>query len=125
MSKIAMVFAVLLIALGVGGFALARPEQRSMTALIPAIAGVLIGLCGVMATKPNLRMHAMHGAALVGVLGFIAPLGRIIPQTIKGSPPEGLALFSQAGMAALCLVFVILCVRSFVAARRTRSVSGN
>ena len=66
-------------------------------------------------------MHAMHGAAVVALLGFLAPLGRIIPQALKGTPPHGLALFSQVTMSILCLAFVLLCVRSFINARRART----
>ena len=123
MAKLAIGFAIALILLGTGGYFAASPEARSMTALIPAIAGVLLLICGLLAMKPGLRMHAMHGAALVGLLGFLAPLGRLLPQTLKGTPPHGLALFSQVTMSVLCLAFVLLCVRSFIAARRARSLN--
>ena len=119
MTKTAFVFGALLIILGIGGYFVAEPALRSPTALIPAIAGGLLIVFGAIALRPNLRMHAMHGAALVGLLGFIAPMGRVIPKAIQGSPPHGLALFSQLAMAILCLAFVLLCVRSFIAARRS------
>ncbi len=120
MSKIALLIGALLIALGVGGYFAADPAARSLTAFIPAIAGVLLIVCGFIAQNPKLRMHAMHGAATVGLLGFVVPLGRVVMKAIAGTPPQGLALFSQLMMALLCLLFVILCVRSFIAARRTR-----
>ena len=123
MAKLAIGFAVALIALGVGGYFAAAAEARSLTALIPAIAGVLLLICGLLAMNPALRMHAMHGAAMVGLLGFLAPLGRLVPQAIKGTPPHGLALFSQVTMSVLCLVFLVLCVRSFVNARKARAAT--
>ena len=119
MAKLAIGFGVALIALGLYGY-FSVDVGRSVTALIPAIAGALLFICGVAALNPAMRMHAMHGAAMVGVLGFLAPLGRMIPQTIKGNPPHGLAGFSQIAMCVLCLLFVILCVRSFIAARKAR-----
>jgi len=87
-AKLAIGFAVALIALGVGGYFAAAAEARSLTALIPAIAGGLLLICGLLAMNPAIRMHAMHGAAMVGLLGFLAPLGRLIPQAIKGTPPS-------------------------------------
>src|SRR4051812_10218433 len=104
-----MGFGLALMILGVAGYFAAEPAHRSPTALIPSIAGVLLAICGVLARDPGKRMHAMHAAAAIGVLGFVAPLGRLIPQWVRGPPPVGLALFSQVAMSAICLLFVILC----------------
>ena len=120
MAKVAIGFGVVLILLGLYGYFGVDEISRSKTALIPAIAGALLTVCGLIALNPAMRKHAMHGAAVVGLLGFLAPLGRMIPQTIKGNPPSGLAGFSQVTMSVLCLIFLILCVRSFIAARKAR-----
>jgi hypothetical protein len=109
-----------LIILGILGYLAAEPERRSVTALIPAFTGALLMICGVVAMKPSSRMHAMHAAATIGLLGFLFPAGRVVMKAIRGEAPSGLALFSQLGMALLCLAFVLLCVRSFIAARRDR-----
>jgi hypothetical protein len=122
-AKVAIGIGVALIALGLYGYFAVDETTRSWTALIPAIAGALLAILGFVALDPNMRKHAMHAAAVVGVLGFLAPLGRVIPQTMKGNPPSGLAGFSQVAMAVLCLIFVILCVRSFAAARRSREAA--
>ena len=122
MAKVAIGFGIVLIALGLYGYLSVDEVARSKTALIPAIAGALLAICGVIALNPSLRKHAMHAAAVVGLLGFLAPLGRVIPQTIRGNPPSGLAGFSQVTMSVLCLIFLILCVRSFIAARKARQV---
>jgi hypothetical protein len=61
----------------------------------------------------------MHAAAAVGLLGFLGGAGKLIAGLAKGNP-SGLAVFSQAGMAVLCALFVVLAVRSFIAARRAR-----
>lgn len=123
MWKIAVGFGAALIALGFGGYFAAEAAHRSFTALIPAIAGALLIVFGLIALNPNLRMHAMHAAATVGLLGFAFPAGRVIVKSIKGATPTGLALYSQVGMAVLCLAFVVMCVRSFVAARRARQAA--
>jgi hypothetical protein len=59
----------------------------------------------------------------VGLLGFLGSFSRAIDEYIQahGQPlAHPAAVEDQAAMAAICLVFVILCVRSFIAARRTR-----
>jgi hypothetical protein len=114
--RIAVGFGTALIILGVAGYLAADVERRSFTALIPAIFGAVLIICGLIARMPNLRMHAMHVAAVIGLVGFAMPAYRAIFKT-----PSGLALFSQVAMAVLCLAFVVACVRSFVAARRSRT----
>jgi hypothetical protein len=39
-----------------------------------------------------------------------------------GKAPDAIALGSQLAMAGLLLIYVILCVRSFIAARRSGKV---
>ncbi|MGI8494007.1 MAG: hypothetical protein ACR2L1_01680 [Pyrinomonadaceae bacterium] len=110
----------LLILLGIVGYVFSIVDgNTSLTALIPAAFGLLLVLFGAIAkSKENLRMHLMHAAVLVGLVGFIIPVYRIISKIneIKVS----LAIMSQAAMALICLVFVILCVKSFIDARRNR-----
>jgi hypothetical protein len=69
-------------------------------------------------SKENLRMHLMHAAVLVGLFGFIIPAYRILSRL--GDINVSLAVLSQIAMALICLVFVILSVKSFVDARRNR-----
>jgi len=56
----------LMILLGAGGFFATGAEHP--TALMPAAAGILLIVLGLLARNPKLRMHAMHGAALIGLL---------------------------------------------------------
>jgi hypothetical protein len=121
MAPITLVFGFLLIALGAGGYLAA--EHKSVTALIPSFVGaplVLLGLVA-LAVKERARMHVMHAAVLVGLLGFLGGLGNAIRVLMK---PDGsltsLAGLSTLGMTALCGLFVVLCVKSFIDARRTR-----
>ncbi len=95
--------------------------QQSFTALIPAIFGALFTVCGFIALKPDLRKHAMHAAAMVGLLGALGGLGRALPALFRGAD-FGLALGSQLALGVLCVIFVVLCVRSFIAARRDRTI---
>ena len=118
MPSTAIVSGVLLILIGIIGYVFSIVDgNTSLTALIPAAFGLLLAIFGFLAkSKENLRKHLMHAAVLVGLLGFIIPAWRIVSKIndIKVS----LAVLSQAAMALICLVFVILCVKSFVDARR-------
>jgi hypothetical protein len=107
----------LLIALGLIGY---FPDQVSWTALIPAIFGVILAILGAMALRPGLRKHAMHVAVMVGLIGLIAGLGRAIPVALSGEISNTKAFAMVLAMAVICGVFVALCVKSFIDARRRR-----
>jgi hypothetical protein len=110
----------LLVLIGVVGYIVGMMNDRaSMTALIPALIGVILLLLGwFAAAKENLRKHLMHAAVLVALLGFIATAGRLISRL--GELTMSPAVISQAATALVCLAFVILAVRSFAAARMQR-----
>ena len=123
MASLTIVFGVLLILLGIGGYL--GTGRVSLTALIPVIPGILFILLGLMARNVRLRMHAMHAAAALALLGFIAmiPGGLVALVRWAGGtePAHPAAVISRCIMAALMLVFLILCVRSFNTARRART----
>jgi hypothetical protein len=69
-----------------------------------------------------MRKHAMHGAAGVALLGFLASGGRLaskLGDIFAGNISRPL-MFSIL-MAVLCLAYVLLSVRSFIAARKARN----
>ena len=116
MTKLTLIISGLLIALGVVTYAIGVDGHHSITALIPAFDGALLLIAGLIALRPAARMHAMHVAVIAGLLGFIAAIGGLIARR-----PSGVALFSMAMMALLTGVFVLLCVRSFINARKARA----
>ena len=120
MPSVSIASGVLLILVGIIGYVLGVLDANaSVTALIPAAFGLLLLILGFLAkSKENLRMHLMHVAVLVGLVGFIIPAYRILSRL--GDAKISLAFLSQAAMALICLVFVILCVKSFIDARRNR-----
>jgi hypothetical protein len=120
-AKLTIVVGVLLAVLGVATYLAADPAARSITALIPAAIGVLLAICGVVALNPAYRKHAMHAAVVVALLGFVPAAIRLISKTASGSPPSGLGLFSLVTALILTGGFIVLCVRSFIAARRART----
>jgi uncharacterized membrane protein len=123
MGRITIGFGVFLILVGVGTWLVS--ESRSPTALIPAAFGLILAILGFLALKDRLRMHVMHAAVLVGLIGLIGAgvmSGRKLPALLSGGEVERpLAVISQAITALTCAVFVGLCVRSFIEARRRRS----
>jgi hypothetical protein len=115
MPAIAVVVGILLIVIGLGGYL--GTGRASVTALIPAFLGAAILLAGLVAHRPSARKHAMHAAAAVALLGFLGGAGRALPKLLAGETSTAVTL--SLVMALVCLAFVILCVRSFINARRT------
>ncbi len=113
-TKISLAIGGVLVLLGLGSYF--GTGRESVTALIPAFLGLPILICGLMARDEKKRMMAAHVAILFGVLGMLAGFGRGIPQLMKGN--TGIATTVTLIMAAICLVYVVACVRSFIAARR-------
>jgi hypothetical protein len=126
MAKITMLCGVLLLIEGFIfylGWQQLGAAKQSVTALIPAFVGFpLVFLGAYSQTKPNLRMHLMHAAVTLTLLGFLAagPRGVMILAK-KGVGPAAIA---QILMALICLLHVVLSVRSFIAARRLRESAG-
>jgi len=122
MPQITIVFGVALCLIGVGFYV--GTGTSSLTALIPTFIGLPVLLAGLLALKEGLRKHAMHAAVLLGLLALVGSLrGAVqLPALLGGGPvARPAAVLAQSITAALSLVFVALCVRSFVVARRSRS----
>ena len=126
MPVVSLLIGGLLIALGVVGYvialATAEPgnDYASWTALIPAVPGLLLVICGLIGrTGEKARKHAMHAAVLIALLGALAPVGRL-PKTLGADDVNLLAAGSMIGMLLLCVAFVVLGVQSFIAARKAR-----
>lgn len=91
-----------------------------VTALIPAVLGLVLLAAGTLAERNEaLRMHAMHVALLVALLG----LGGTVP-TALGTGTMGdagdTAQIEAVLTAVLLVVYLLIGVRSFVVARRRR-----
>jgi hypothetical protein len=123
MAKVTVLLGVVLIILGGASFILTG--HKFPTSLIPAAFGILLITFGSMAETPDSRrrMLFMHIAVTVGLLGFLATAPALIQvvQLIKGKLfPYPAAVEEKAAMSGLMLIYVLLCVRSFITARRSR-----
>ncbi len=125
MAKVTIAFAVIFIALGLVGFV--ATGSTHPTALIPAALGLLLGIFGILALSPDagrrkLFMHINVTLAALGfagtVMGFINWINMLGGAAVKN--PQ--AVESKASMAMLCFFYVVLCIRSFRAARKARLV---
>jgi predicted membrane-bound spermidine synthase len=124
MAKITIIFGVLLVIVGLVGYYGTGGIHH--TALIPAWFGLALGIGGFLAISPSesRRKVFMHINVTVGLLGLLGAIGSALHayghSRSLGIDPDYKALAAQLAMAALMLVYVQLCVRSFINARRAR-----
>lgn len=127
MAKLTIVVGIILIVLGVAVFI--ATGSHAPTALIPAFFGIVLGILGELATtdNPRRRMLFMHIAVTIGLIGVIFPgwrgVGDLILQMHGQLVLRPAAMKEELAMAAICLVYVVLCVRSFIVARKNRAAS--
>jgi hypothetical protein len=124
LANTAILFGGLLIVLGLGGYF--GTGRSSLTALIPAVFGLLLGALGFMARDAAKRKTAMHIAAAVALLGFIACVPGLfkLPMLMAGETiARPAAVVSQSIMALLTGIFVVLAIKSFRDARKARDAA--
>ena len=115
-------FGVVLIILGLAGYF--GSGMVSVTALIPAVFGLLLAIFGSMAKDDKKRKLAMHIAVTVGLLGFLGSVSGLfkLPALLSGGDvARPTAVIAQSIMAVLMAIYVGMCVKSFIDARRSRA----
>jgi hypothetical protein len=124
MARLTIFFGIILILLGVLTYM--GTGSKFPTSLIPAGFGVLLAIFGALARTLDMKKRGlyMHIAVTVGLLGFLGTAKSIVDyvrmkQGVQFKLP--LAVDEKAAMATLLLVYVVLCVQSFIAARRART----
>ena len=120
MPTVAVIVGLLLLAVGVGGFAAAGFASKALTALIPAGFGLLIALCGILASRKRLRKPALHTAAGLALIGFLLPAGRLAMVISRGDFTWKLATVMLGVAAVICLGFLGLSLKSCVETRREK-----
>jgi hypothetical protein len=128
MAKTTICLGVVLVLLGGLGYVSTGNHARiSPVALIPAAVGFVLSILGFLALTDNAkkRMLFMHIAVTIGLLGFLGGLPSVlhyVQMIAQGRQfPNPVIVQEMAAMSALLLFFVLLCVRSFIAARRQRA----
>ena len=122
MAKITVLFALVLIALGLVGYVGTGSDHP--TALIPTWIGLILGLFGALSFSPDAgkRKLYMHINVTVALLAFLGSMAEIVRgrfhAVATGIAPQPAAILSKWSLAGLLLVCIGLCVRSFIAARR-------
>ncbi|HVP59343.1 MAG TPA: hypothetical protein VMT11_02170 [Myxococcaceae bacterium] len=124
MPTLALLVGVVLVAIGLGTYV--GTGSHAPTALIPAGLGVLIAVAGLVARNPRLRMHAMHAAVLVALLGVLGCIPGVLrlPALLGGTAERPVAVVAQLVTFGVCLAFVVSAVRSFIEARKSRASTG-
>jgi len=106
----------LLVATGLVAFLISGTS--SVTALIPAFFGLLIGaLVALARAKPSVAKGVMHGVVLLAALGAFGSLGRVVPALLGGEIALPVAFAAQVVTAILCVWLVVASVKHFRAQR--------
>jgi hypothetical protein len=127
---VTLIAALLLVVIGWLGYTNGTPDPEkgvvSPTALIPAAVGAVLAVLGLVAMiGPGPRKHAMHVAAMVGLIGALGgfmPLVRQVSKTGEFDPLKPSAVSGEL-MILVCVGFLALCVNSFIQARVLRKAT--
>jgi len=116
--RLTIIIGVVLILLGLGFYV--STETTSITPLIPSFLGGLLLACGLVSRTPAATKIAMHFAVLFAVLGA----GGSTRVFSKWADLSVAARSAQLITFALCLLLVVVYVRSFIAARKAGANDG-
>jgi hypothetical protein len=121
MAKLSVTYGVIFILMGlISYFGI---SSESITALIPSFFGIPMLVLGWLGLNEKYLKHTMHAAAVLMLLGFFGTIDGLIKflKMLGGVQPERPAAVNvQAIMAILCLVFLVLAIKSFIDARRNK-----
>ncbi|TSI19659.1 cytochrome d ubiquinol oxidase subunit II [Brevibacterium aurantiacum] len=105
----------------VGVIAYVATSFASWTALIPAILGAVLLICGLIALKnQKLGIHIALVVAILGIFGTgmnVMQVGALI----AGEAERPAAVITSIITFVLLIIYVVMGVRSFIAARRWKN----
>lgn len=122
MLRLTFVIGGILVVLGVVAYV--ATAAASVTALIPAFVGILLVVCGAIGTRgEGARKHAIHAALVVALVGALGSLMQVVKlgEVFAGTAERPIAVVLSTVMFVLLVAYVVLGVRSFVAARKARA----
>ncbi|MCH8560440.1 MULTISPECIES: hypothetical protein [unclassified Nesterenkonia] len=116
MPRLTLIVGGLLVVIGIIGYV--ATDFASMTALIPSVVGLLLLISGGIAMKNRkLGVHIALAVALLGAFGMIMPL-MSLPELFAGESENPGAVISSLVTVIVLVIYIVLGVRSFIAARR-------
>ena len=98
--------------------------ERDPSILTPVIFGRILLIMGVMTLKKDLQIFGKHGATALSLIAFISSLNNLVELFNDSFSTQDYVNFSNAIMAVLSIIFLILAVRQF-AKDRTNSSEKN
>ncbi|MEM1126554.1 MAG: hypothetical protein AAGI71_07880 [Bacteroidota bacterium] len=91
----------------------------SMTALIPSFLGLAVGaLWAIARAKESMAKHAMHGVAVLALIGGLGSVGPVISAITSGEIARPIAFGAQLVTGTLCIWLIVAAVQHFRAVRR-------
>jgi membrane-bound ClpP family serine protease len=116
MAKTTIGLSIILILLGVISWLVTA--TASWTALIPAILGVVLLICGIIGLKrPKIGIHIALVIALLGVIGTFMNVLKL-GDLFAGTAERPAAVIVSTVTFILLIAYIVAGVRSFIAARR-------
>lgn len=121
MTRLTTILGALLVATGVVAFVVT--SASSVTALIPAFVGGLFLICAALASRPGLHRHSIHAALVVALIGAAGSLMNVakVGELLAGTAERPAAIVTSLILFVLCVGYLIIGIRSFVAARKARA----
>ena len=120
MPRLSIYFGIILILLGL--IAYIATGMQSITALIPSFVGIPVLVLGYLGLNEKYRKHSMHAVlalALLGLLGTVSGVPKLFSYLGGSEIVRPSAVLVQSIMAALCLVFLVFGIKSFIDARKS------
>jgi hypothetical protein len=119
MTRLTFAIGGILTALGIVAYVVTG--AASVTALIPTFVGLLLLICATLARKPALHRHSIHAALVIAVLGAGGSLMNVVKlgEVFAGTAQRPSAIVVSTIMFVLLVIYIVMGVRSFIAARRS------
>jgi hypothetical protein len=119
MTRLTFAIGGILTALGIVAYVVTG--AASVTALIPTFVGLLLLVCAALSRRPALRRHSIHAALAIALLGAVGSLMNVVKlgDVVAGTAERPSAVVVSTIMFVLLVVYIIMGVRSFIAARRS------
>lgn len=122
MGRTTIGFGLALIVLGAAAYF--GSSMASVTALIPAFFGIVIGICGMIALRPGPRTPALVVALVVALLGVAGSLSRLVPAlTSDAGFTLDIKSGAQIALAIIAGAYVVLCAAWLAKGRKGQRVA--